>query len=432
MIVVVGLGPGAPEAVPAAALAALGGAPLVLAPPLDPALAAALPSATAPLDLAALPDAAAIAAPDAEAHRIARELPGARTVPGREALRARAIGAEVAALAEVGLRLRRECPWDREQTAETIVPHTVEEAFEVADAVARGGEGLPDELGDLLFQAVFLARLLEEEGAADLSDVARGQAAKLISRHPHVYGDTAAETADGVVNIWESRKRQERSGQGSAPGGLDLFYDLPAGLPALALATKAQKRAAAAGFDHPDAAAALAKLDEEAAELREDPGARELGDVLFAAVAVARAVGADPELALRASAQRFRARVEEAVRLASAAGEDFEALEPREQLRWYESARTSAPGADARRYPVEPGRIRSQTPVRVANSSSEQRSRNSDRTAARWVRRARAKALRPSRVSVATDPRRSSGQGSRRTRPADSSRPTSRVRPLGV
>ena len=183
-------------------------------------------------------------APDAAAHRIAQALPHAETLPAREALRARAIGAEVAALAEVGLRLRRDCPWDREQTAATIVPHTIEEAFEVADAVASGGAGLADEIGDLLFQSVFLAQLLEEEGAADLASVARGQADKLVSRHPHVYGDAVAESAGGVVDIWERRKREERSDQG-------LFHDLPAGLPALAYATKAQKRAAAAGLRLP-------------------------------------------------------------------------------------------------------------------------------------------------------------------------------------
>jgi MazG family protein len=238
----------------------------------------------------------------------------------------------VAALAEVGLRLRRDCPWDRVQTAETIVPHTIEEAFEVADAVATG-RGLADELGDLLFQSVFLAQLLEEEeGGADLAAVARGQAAKLISRHPHVYGDAVAETAAGVVDVWERRKREERAGQG-------IFHDLPPGLPALAYATKAQKRAAAVGFDFPGVPAALDKLEEEAAELRADPGARELGDVLFAAVGAARALGADPELALRASAQRFRERVEGAARLAAAAGDDFESLPPERQIHWYEEAR---------------------------------------------------------------------------------------------
>ena len=334
MIRVVALGPGAPESLPASALAAVAASARLLAPPLEPALREALgadPEALGPLG--DCPDGVTIVAPDAAAHRIACALPAAETVPGREALRARAIGAEVAALAEVGLRLRRDCPWDREQTAATIVPHTIEEAFEVADAVASGGAGLADEIGDLLFQAVFLAQILEEEGTADLASVARGQADKLVSRHPHVYGDAVAESARGVVDIWERRKREERADQG-------LFHDLPAGLPALAYATKAQKRAAAAGFDFPDVGAALAKLDEEAAELREDPGARELGDVLFAAVGAARAVGADPELALRASAQRFRGRVERAVELAAAAGEDFERLAPELQMRWYQEAHT--------------------------------------------------------------------------------------------
>ncbi|MGE0028128.1 MAG: nucleoside triphosphate pyrophosphohydrolase [Thermoleophilia bacterium] len=334
MIRVVALGPGAPEAVPASAINAVTGAAPLLAPPLDPALAAALGADPAPLPaLDAVPDGATIVAPDAEAHRIALALPDAGTLPDREALRARAIGAEVAVLAEVGLRLRRDCPWDREQTAATIVPHTVEEAFEVADAVAADdAPHLADELGDLLFQSVFLAQLMEEDGTADLASVARGQADKLVSRHPHVYGDAVAESAGRVLDLWERRKREERADQG-------LFHDLPAGLPALAYATKTQKRAAAAGFDFPDVGAALAKLDEEAAELREEPGARELGDVLFAAVGAARAVGADPELALRASAQRFRGRVERAVAMAAAAGEDFERLAPEVQMRWYERAR---------------------------------------------------------------------------------------------
>ncbi|MGD9694050.1 MAG: nucleoside triphosphate pyrophosphohydrolase [Thermoleophilia bacterium] len=335
---IVGLGAGAPEAVPAAAVAALAGAPRVLSPPLAPELAAVLPVAPEPLpELGSLPAEAVIAAPDAQAHRIARALPGAATLPDREALRARAIGAEVAELAAVGLRLRRECPWDREQTAETIVPHTIEEAFEVADSVARGGAGLAEELGDLMFQSVFLARLLEEEGGADLADVARGQADKLISRHPHVYGDAAAASAARVVDLWEDRKRREREERGAADEG--IFYDLPAGLPAMAYATKAQRRAAAAGFDFADAGRALDSLAEELAELRDDPGARELGDVLFAAVAVGRAVGADAELALREAALRFRRRVEGAERLAAAGGVRFADLPPDEQLSWYRRQR---------------------------------------------------------------------------------------------
>ncbi len=334
MIWVVGLGTGAPEAVPAAAVAVAAEAVRVLAPELRPELLAALaPIAPEPLgDPRTVAEGAVILAPDVEAHRIAGLLPRARTLPERGALRARAIGAEVAALAEVGLRLRRDCPWDREQTAETIVPHTIEEAFEVADAIASGGAGLADELGDLLFQSVFLAQLLEEEGGADLGAVARGQAEKLISRHPHVYGDAVAASASGVLDVWERRKREERADQG-------MFHELPPGLPSLAFATKVQKRAAAVGFDFPDTDAALAKLDEEAAELRDEPGARELGDVLFAAVGAARAVGADPELALRASAQRFRERVERAAELAAAGGDEFTALPPERQLHWYERAK---------------------------------------------------------------------------------------------
>jgi MazG family protein len=338
VVTVVGLGPGDPEAVPAAALLALGSAAAVLAPALDPELAAALGVATDPLPpLDELPDDATVAAPDPEAHRIARALPGAATIPGRDALRARAIGAEVARLAAVGVRLRRECPWDREQTAETIVPHTLEEAFEVAEAVAGGDPARQaDELGDLLFQSVFLAQLLEEPGPFDLARIARGQADKLISRHPHVYGDAVAADAGRVVDLWERRKREERAGQG-------IFHDLPAGLPALAYATKAQRRAAAIGFDFADPEAALTQLESEVAELRGRPGARELGDVLFACVALARRLAADPEVALRATAQRFRARVERAQALAAAAGESFEGLPPEAQLAWYRRAKEDEP-----------------------------------------------------------------------------------------
>lgn len=341
MITVAGLGAGTPDSVPALTLGAVSDAARVMAPPLDPDLLAVLPVVPEPLgDLADVPSDALIVAPDAEAHRIARRLPGARCLPDREALRARAIGAEVAALAAVGLRLRRECPWDREQTAQTIVPHTIEEAFEVADAVAKGGAGLADELGDLLFQSVFLAQLLEEdEGGADLADVARAQSDKLIGRHPHVYGEAVAADAAGVVDVWERQKRRERQERGAA-AEVDVFYDLPVGLPALAYATKTQKRAAAVGFDFPDVAAALGTLREETSELEAEPGPRELGDVLFAAVGAARAVGADPELALRATATRFRERVERATRLAAAAGQRFDRLSPDLQLRWYEEARS--------------------------------------------------------------------------------------------
>lgn len=327
---VIGLGPGDPGAVPAAALAAIDEADpaCVVAPPLDPALARAIGVRPGPLP-DPVPDGAVVVAPDPEAHAIARALPGADTLPARPALRARAIGARVAELAEVASRLRAECPWDRVQTAETIVPHTVEEAFEVAEAVADGDPAhQADEIGDLLFQAVFLAALLEEGGHADLATVARGQADKLIRRHPHVYGDQAAADAGAVVDIWEQRKRAERPDEG-------IFHELPPGLPALAHAARAQKRAASAGFAFADVQAALAKLDEEVGEVRADPGPHEVGDVIFAAVAVARAAGVDPEIAVRAAAARFRERVEGAARLASEAGQQFESLGPAAQLEWY-------------------------------------------------------------------------------------------------
>lgn len=323
------MGPGTADAVPAAVLSLLVGGPPVLGVDISAPVRELIPVQvrdTTPD--AALPDGATIVAPDPVAHRLALRHPGAVTFPARDALRGRAIGAEVAELAHVGAHLRRECPWDREQTAATIVPHTIEEAFEVAEAVASGGVGLPDELGDLLFQSVFLSQLLEEEGTADLASVARGQIDKLVSRHPHVYGEEVAATAAGVVDVWERRKRAERADQG-------IFHDLPAGLPALAFATKAQKRAAAAGFTFAGFEEAFAHLDGELDRMRREPDADGVGEVLFAMVAAARMLGADPELALRASAGRFRARVERAAAEAAAAGQEFERLSPADQLGWY-------------------------------------------------------------------------------------------------
>lgn len=336
-VTIVGLGPGDPDAVPVAAAAAVAAASTLLAPELPVALVAALGRVPGPLgDLGGIGDGVTIAAPDLEAHRLARRLPDAVTVPGRPALRDRAIGAAVAGLAHVGAHLRRECPWDREQTAATIVPHTIEEAFEVAEAVAAGDvERQEDEVGDLLFQAVFLAQLLEESSAGDLGDIADAHARKLIVRHPHVYGDEVVEeTAGGVRDLWERQKREAR--------GDGIFHELPAGLPALAYATKAQRRAASVGFEFAAAGAAIEKLREEAGELAADPGEGELGDVLFACVAVARALKVDPELALRGAAQRFRERVERANRLAEAAGVRFEDLGPADQLAYYDRAKGGA------------------------------------------------------------------------------------------
>lgn len=342
VIRIIALGPGDPDSVPAAALEAIRGAGpgTIIAPPLASGLARALGVDPRPMpdDVVALPDGSLVVAPDPEAHAIAVARPDAETVPARDILRSRAIGTRVAELSIVASRLRADCPWDRVQTAETIVPHTVEEAFEVAEAVAEGDPvHQADEIGDLLFQSVFLAALLEEDGHADLATIARGQSDKLISRHPHVYGDQVAADAGAVVDIWEQRKRAERPGEG-------IFHELPPGLPALAFAAKAQKRAAGAGFAFPDVEAALAKLEEEVGEVRADPGRHEVGDVIFAAVAVARAAGVDPEIAVRATTTRFRERVEGAARLAAAAGEEFESIGPERQRAWYARFRESGGG----------------------------------------------------------------------------------------
>ena len=239
-------------------------------------------------------------------------------------------------LQELTRRLRRDCPWDREQTARTIVPHTIEEAYEVADAaLARDDVKLLDELGDLLFQVYFLALLLEERGHGDLEQAARLIHEKLVRRHPHVFGEVEAETAGRVRSNWEAIKRDQEGRSG-------IFHDVPESLPSLLYARKAQRRAAAIDFEYPHVQGALADLDDEVRELKEaidaaggepapetEPDSHvfaELGDVLFAAVNVARRVNVDPELALRGASQRFRDRVERAEARASEAGEAFAEL----------------------------------------------------------------------------------------------------------
>jgi MazG family protein len=250
-------------------------------------------------------------------------------------------------LQELTERLRRECPWDREQTARTIVPHTVEEAYEVADAAHAGDDTkLLDEIGDLLFQSYFLALLLEERGAGSLEAAARGVHAKLVSRHPHVFGDAEARTAGRVRERWEEIKREDE-------GRTGIFHDVPEGLPALLYARKVQLRARSVGFEYPDLAGAFADFEDELRELRDelpsaDPApetepeprvASELGDVLFAAVNVARRLNVDPELELRAAAKRFRVRVDGAAALAEADGKDWTALSLDEQDAYYDNAK---------------------------------------------------------------------------------------------
>ena len=251
-------------------------------------------------------------------------------------------------LQELTERLRRDCPWDREQTARTIVPHTVEEAYEVADAaLADRPEKLLDELGDLLFQVYFLALLLEEQGHGDLERAARGIHEKLVRRHPHVFGDVEARTAGAVRGNWEKIKQSDEGREG-------IFHDVPESLPALLYARKLQRRAAAVEFEYPDTAGAVADLEDELRELQEalaaagDPAPEaepdqhvfdELGDLLFATVNVARRLNVDPELALRTRARRFADRVSRAEELAKGDGREFTNLPLDEQDRYFDAAK---------------------------------------------------------------------------------------------
>ncbi len=251
-------------------------------------------------------------------------------------------------LQDLTRHLRRECAWDREQTERTIVPHTVEEAYEVADAaLSDDRHALHGELGDLLFQVYFLSLLLEERGEGDLESVARDVHAKLVRRHPHVFGHADARTPGRVRERWEALKTEQEGREG-------IFHDVPEALPALLRARKVQRRAAAVGYDWPDLEGPLAKIREELGELEdaishagapapetEPDGAveHELGDLLFTIVNVARRLNVDPELALRATTRRFTSRVELAAELADAAGDDWRSLDLAAQDAYYDRAK---------------------------------------------------------------------------------------------
>ncbi len=237
-------------------------------------------------------------------------------------------------LLEVMRRLRDPeggCPWDLEQTFETIAPYTLEEAYEVADAIARGDrEALREELGDLLLQVVYHARMAAERGWFDFDDVARTVADKMIRRHPHVFGDARVDSAEAQVRAWEEHKARERA----ATGRESVLDGLPLALPALVRALKLQQRAARVGFDWPDAREVLDKIEEEIRELRAElaRGDRdrledEIGDLLFSVANLARKLDLDPEGALRRANAKFERRFRTLERLARARGLDLHALD---------------------------------------------------------------------------------------------------------
>src|SRR5215831_5948977 len=207
------------------------------------------------------------------------------------------------------------CPWDLEQNFRTIAPYTLEEAYEVADAIARNDlSGLKDELGDLLLQVVFHARMAEEQGAFDFADVVENLTAKLIRRHPHVFADADGKTAKAVEGLWERIKAEEKAARGEAHRG-GALAGVPLALPALTRALKLQDKAGRVGFDWNDPRAVLAKIREEADEIERELAAgdhatagAEVGDLLFAVVNLARHLDVDPEAMLRATNQKFERR----------------------------------------------------------------------------------------------------------------------------
>lgn len=245
---------------------------------------------------------------------------------------------ELEQLLEIMARLRDPdsgCPWDLEQDFSTIAPYTLEEAYEVAEAIARGDmEGLEDELGDLLFQVVFHARMAEERGLFDFSDVARGICEKMLRRHPHVFGEAEVADAETQTRAWEAHKAAERAARGRDRTG--VLDGVPVALPALVRAQKLGRRAAGTGFDWPDADGVLEKLAEELAELDAARAGKqaqvedEAGDLLFTVVNLCRHLGVDAEGALRAANAKFAARfrrMEHALAEAGRTPADASALE---------------------------------------------------------------------------------------------------------
>jgi len=253
-------------------------------------------------------------------------------------------------LVDVMARLRAPggCPWDREQTFESLRPYLVEEAYEVLDAIDRGDlAGLRDELGDVLLQVLFHSEIAAEGGHFRLADVARAIADKLVRRHPHVFADVAVRDADEVVRNWRRIKAEERRAAGREPEA-GLLAGVPGGLPALARAQQVGEKLAQAGFDWPDLPAVLTKLDEERAELAaalrsgdRAAAGRELGDLLLTLTSVARHLDVQAEMALRDAVGRLARRVRHVEGAARAAGRPIEAMDASERDRLWDAAKVA-------------------------------------------------------------------------------------------
>ncbi len=248
------------------------------------------------------------------------------------------------------VRLRdpeRGCPWDRVQDFSSIAPYTIEEAYEVADAIARGDRSaLKDELGDLLFQVVFHARMAEEEEAFDFDDVVQALHDKLVRRHPHVFGDASADDPEAVRDNWEVIKRAERR---ASQADTSALAGIAAGLPEWMRALKLQNRAARSGYEWPDMAPVLAKLREEIeeVELELEAGSDmtrledEIGDVMFVAINLARHAKVDPGAALRRANTKFERRFRAMEQLAEAGGTEFDALDLNAQSALWQEVKRS-------------------------------------------------------------------------------------------
>jgi tetrapyrrole methylase family protein/MazG family protein len=235
------------------------------------------------------------------------------------------VAAESVRFHQLARTLREQCPWDIEQTHQSLIPFLIEETYELVDALGSldaddpaTDEHVIEELGDLLYQIEFHATIAEQQGRFTMADVARGVHDKLVRRHPHVFGDVVVDGTETVLRNWDEIKRAEKGRGPTFEGKSEGVFDgIPGSFPSLSYANEVQKKAAEVGFDWPDVHGALAKIAEEAAELAEaaavsDPDAvrDELGDLLFAVVNVARHLHVDPESALRAAAQKFRSRFE--------------------------------------------------------------------------------------------------------------------------